>query len=613
MIAQPLLAIGPWERLAATPTAYLLVWGGLLVVGVGIVVLLRTRWAQSKPMWKCAVLSLLVHVMFACAAMTVKIVVGDGGELAGQGGPIRVRIIDGDGATFSNAMTVSQVPNLLDTPPTAPELVHLPESDASAVDPQKVPFETPGTPPTPSVASPPAQTVSAPVEVEKESIADAAVSKIEPPTSVTNNNTPIEPNNQPGATPAPTNLASESDTASAVPISPASNAAEAPGPVPAGPINPYAGRTSGDRLGLVESQGGNRQTEAAVVAALNWLAAAQSPDGRWDADRFGAGIERQTLGENRNGAGREADTGITSLAILAFLGAGHTHLAGDYQPTVQHGLEFLLRSQAADGSLFGGAGLYAQMYCHSMATFALAEAQAMSGDKRLAPGVSRAVGFSIRAQHPTTGGWRYEIGNKGDTSQLGWQTMAMASAERAGVEVPLQTWTGIERFLRSVRRGQFGGLASYQQFSPMSTSMTAEALYCRLMLIEKLGGEVHERASNEATRQILTLAPNMKQMNLYYWYYATLALHHQQTANEQAVTAWRQWNEALTTVLVESQIRDGANNGSWNPDMEWGGYGGRVYSTAMAAMCLEVYYRYVPAGATNPEVVVRPELNERAR
>jgi hypothetical protein len=295
------------------------------------------------------------------------------------------------------------------------------------------------------------------------------------------------------------------------------------------------------------------------------------------------------------------------LALLAFLGAGHTHLEGDHRTTVQHGLEYLLRTQAADGSLFGGASLYARMYCHSMATFALAEAQAMSGDQRLGPGVSRAVGFCLRAQHPTDGGWRYEIGNKGDTSQLGWQSMAIASGERAGVTVPLQTWTGIERFLRGVRRGQFGGLASYQQFSPTSTSMTAEALYCRLLLTEKMGGEMDERAAAEATRLILDQPPNSRQVNLYYWYYATLALHHRHTANEPATAAWRTWNDALTAVLLEGQIAGGANGGSWDPDMEWGGYGGRVYSTALAAMCLEVYYRYAPAPALpNSAIVTRP-------
>jgi hypothetical protein len=192
--------------------------------------------------------------------------------------------------------------------------------------------------------------------------------------------------------------------------------------------------------------------------------------------------------------------------------------------------------------------------------------------------------------------------------------MALASGERAGLAVPLATWTGVDRFLRNVRRGQFGGLASYQQFSPMSTSMTAEAFYCRLLLADKFGGAFDERAAVEATRQILTQPPSRSQVNLYYWYYATLALHHRHAVNEQAEAAWRDWNSALTNVLVESQIADGPQVGSWDPDAEWGGYGGRVYSTALAAMCLEVYYRYLPTiERGNTEIVTRPGYGEAAR
>jgi hypothetical protein len=67
-------------------------------------------------------------------------------------------------------------------------------------------------------------------------------------------------------------------------------------------------------------------------------------------------------------------------------------------------------------------------------------------------------------------------------------------------------------------------------------------------------------------------------------------------------------------VLVPSQIEDGPNAGSWDPDMEWGGYGGRVYSTALAAMCLEVYYRYAPMPASGPPAMVtRPQIDAPAR
>jgi hypothetical protein len=35
--------------------------------------------------------------------------------------------------------------------------------------------------------------------------------------------------------------------------------------------------------------------------------------------------------------------------------------------------------------------------------------------------------------------------------------------------------------------------------------------------------------------------------------------------------------------------------GAWGSDTTWGGYGGRVYTTALAALCLETYYRYLPS------------------
>jgi hypothetical protein len=208
---------------------------------------------------------------------------------------------------------------------------------------------------------------------------------------------------------------------------------------------PYSLRNAPGRPGLIAGLGGTAETEEAVGAALRWLAAAQSRDGRWEANAYAAGQEQMVLGHNRGGAGRNADTGVSALAILSFLGAGHTHLQGEYRDTVRRGLDFLLRSQAADGSLFGNSTQYAQMYCHSMATFALAESLAVTGDRRLEPTLTKAINFSLRAQDTNSGGWRYRPGDSpGDTSQLGWQLMALASAKRAGIEAPSHAWTRIE-------------------------------------------------------------------------------------------------------------------------------------------------------------------------
>jgi hypothetical protein len=596
-----------------------LLWIGSLVLSAVLVMLLWSRWAQSRPLQKCAVLSLLVHALLACLAMTIRVVVGEGG--GGGGAPIRVRLVHESPVDFSPALLPDAAAA---EPASAPALFEPLEAEsAPAASPTEVEEPVEKQEATEESAALP-QTESSPIEPEAvRAAANETAALEEPPSSnavdtsdvidtvLDNDKTlPASPREPTTGDQATENRATETiDTNVALgnSIAPATVGESPQRPttasVPAasesgGPTTPaaapYSLRGAPGRLGLVQLQGGSAETEAAVAAALAWLARAQSADGRWDANRFGAGQEQRVLGHDRGGAGRNADTGISALALLALLGAGHSHQQGEFQPVVRRGLEFLIRSQAADGNLFGQSTFYAQMYCHSMATFALAEAQAMSGDARLEPAIDKAIEFSLRAQHAATGGWRYKPGDTGDTSQLGWQIMALASAERAGSQVAAQAWTRVGRFLKSVRRGPRGGLASYRPDGPATTSMTAEALYCRLLLQEMGYETVDEQSADEATKQLLAALPDAGRINLYYWYYATLALHHRQQANDQARAAWQKWNDALTATLINTQVADGPDAGSWNTTTEWGGYGGRVYTTAVAAMCLEVYYRYAP-------------------
>ena len=350
----------------------------------------------------------------------------------------------------------------------------------------------------------------------------------------------------------------------------------------------YSDRLSADRGELVRRRGGSAESEAAVQAALEWLAANQSADGRWDADRFGAGHESAVLGQNRQGAGAKADTAMTGLALLAFLGAGNTHQHGQYAQNVRRGLEFLIASQGKDGNLAGEAETYAYMYCHGMATFALCEAYAMSGDQRLEAPAKAAINYTLGGQIKSTGGWRYRQiespGEQGDTSQLGWQWMALKSAELAGIDVPPSARDGVARFLTQVSSGANGGKASYRPGERPTRTMTAEALVCRQFLAcrARVPRQPKQRLSCRKN------CPTRRRSILYYWYYGTLSMYQLQGPY------WDRWNQAMQNTLVNKQRTDGDAAGSWDPECIWGGYGGRVYSTAMSALCLEVYYRYLP-------------------
>ena len=95
--------------------------------------------------------------------------------------------------------------------------------------------------------------------------------------------------------------------------------------------------------------------------------------------------------------------------------------------------------------------------------------------------------------------------------------------------------------------------------------------------------------------------------NDYYWYYGTLAMYQLQG------DYWQRWNEALQKTLLERQIKDGPLAGTWDTDTVWGGYGGRIYTTAIATLSLEVYYRFLPLYADGKTAVGAGKVERRGQ
>lgn len=369
----------------------------------------------------------------------------------------------------------------------------------------------------------------------------------------------------------------------------------------------YRLRNLAQRAENARRYGGTSESERAVESSLEWLAVHQNPAGFWDADGFSSmcpdgqkcagrsglvGIDEE--GVDRKFAGLQADPGVTALAILAYLGAGYTHEEGQYADQVDRALSWLIRQQESNGFLGGRATRYARMYCHAIATYAMAEALGMQTDRstleRLRRPVERAVGYIVSTQNPADGGWRYLPGQKSDMSMFGWQLMALKSADIAGIPMPARTRVLMIQFLKDRSLGKQNGLASYRLLDPKypplapSPSMTAEALFCKQML----GLKRDNPQSMEAVKHLRERLPTRKAEDLYYWYYGTLAMY--QYGGED----WTEWNAALRDTLVADQRTTGHAAGSWDPHAPWGAYGGRVFSTALSTLCLEVYYRFLP-------------------
>ncbi|RLS80145.1 MAG: squalene--hopene cyclase [Planctomycetota bacterium] len=526
-------------------------WGVLAAaLAVALAALVRTRWLQSHTLTKCVLLSVLLHAVLAAVCAFV------GGWAPASWGT-------GGGERMTMLVVASDEPS-----------DDLSLGDAAAPVPdEELPHEPDATPQEPTA---PAATLAADAE------APAAPQDLVPLLDA-----PAEAATEP---PASTTATATADSTAAADATRSSTPARA---VP----DTYADRVGDRRAAAAAARGGSRATEEAVQAALAWLAAAQSADGRWNAARHGGGVERAVQGQHRNGAGARSDHGVTGLALLAFLGAGNTHLEGPYAETVSRGLRFLVDRQRGDGSLQGDAEFFAALYCHGMATIALGECVAMTGDAAWKPALERAVRHTLAMQHPHTGGWRYAAGDRGDTSQLGWQVMVLLTARNAGLQGFEGAENGARRYLQGVSSGAAGGLAAYRPGERASVAMTAEALTCRLFL----GLPADHPTVTEALDLIDRSPPVSSAPNAYTWYYATLASFH------AGGPQWDRWNARLQAALLPLQHRGGgALDGSWDPDPVWGGHGGRVYATALSAMTLEVYYRHLPMHRRAERVAAAP-------
>lgn len=350
---------------------------------------------------------------------------------------------------------------------------------------------------------------------------------------------------------------------------------------------PYRSRRIEQRQAIALKNGGSRESERAVEASLKWMASIQEPAGNWSAARHGGGAVRvDPQGNNRLDGGKYADSGITGLVVLSFLGAGYTHDEGQYAPVVRKAIEWLIAQQNPNGYLGGQATRYDMMYCHAIATFALAEAYGMQDDPQSFPELRDAVRRGVQLicdMQNADGGWRYGKGGESDMSMFGWQLMALKSAVHAGIYVPEDTRRGMMRFLQARALGNRGGLAGYKLNEPPSTAMTAEALFCRQMFSVRY----RDDASQEAVAYLRQNLPHLTQYDEYYWYYGTLAMFQYDGA------PWDEWNGSLRDMLVDLQRTQGPLAGSWDPRGKWAGIGGRLYSTAVSTMCLEVYYRFL--------------------
>ncbi|MCK6459931.1 MAG: VWA domain-containing protein [Planctomycetes bacterium] len=330
---------------------------------------------------------------------------------------------------------------------------------------------------------------------------------------------------------------------------------------------PFTGPRTNSAIGLGGGAGGGRRgrggkrnlragggsglTENSVELSLQWLSARQ--DGATGAI---GGVEE------------------TSLALLAFLGAGYTDRGSatenKYAKCVRASLRFLIEAQD-EGGCFADRKQPGWLRAHTAATQAMCEAFWMTRNPRY-KGPAQGGLDLLAAARTRSGCWSDGTRDDGDDVLATVSAaLAMKSGKFAGLGVDPDAF-GATRTLLERREGSL---------SPVEQ---AAALVGRVLLGEDPRGSEAIRSLADALLARLPAWSDATAPPVDLWYFGTLGIFQAGGAH------WRKWNDAMVMAIVKSQHPKEAADlaGAWTR----AGAPLPVADQAKLAMCLEVYYRY---------------------
>ena len=310
---------------------------------------------------------------------------------------------------------------------------------------------------------------------------------------------------------------------------------------------------------------------------------------------FLAATQDKTDGSWKQGSARTP--AVTSLAVMAFLSAGHVPGEGKYGDTIDKGIRWVLQAQQPSGLISTDAGQ--EMYHHGIATLMLAEVAGMVDGKlgdEVRKKLAKAVAIILKAQRTAgdeRGGWRYSVQHDGgsDLSVTGWQIMALRGCKNLGCDIPAARIADAVDYIKRSQDPQTGGF----RYTPHE-SVTVPCTGTGILALELCGKDRHH--SPEALKAGYYL---IKQENLPKWgstHFFYEVYYCSQATFQLGDNYWSAFKPRMHEVLLQNQ----KPNGSWLG----GGYDanfGPNYSTAMAVLALTVEYRYLPIYQRDEEAV----------
>ena len=260
-----------------------------------------------------------------------------------------------------------------------------------------------------------------------------------------------------------------------------------------------------------------------------------------------------------------------------------------------------LRKQQDGEGCFGSKTVGSFTYNHAIGALAMVEAYGLTKSPVFKSAAEKGIAYVGQCQNQYKA-WRYkEAGGENDTSVTGWMVMALKSAKNAKVSVDERRFAWALDWINEMTDEESGRTGYVDPGEPPvreankteefprdeSESLTAVGICTRIFCGQDPAQEAMIKLGVDLLEKKLPVWDQSRgSIDMYYWYYGTLAMF------QVGGDSWKKWNEAMNGAIIEKQRLDDNFAGSWDPKGAWGETGGRVYSTALMTLCLEVYYRY---------------------
>ncbi|MFO7871630.1 MAG: prenyltransferase/squalene oxidase repeat-containing protein [Kiritimatiellia bacterium] len=352
----------------------------------------------------------------------------------------------------------------------------------------------------------------------------------------------------------------------------------------------YGARNSGMRGQALNKYGGNAITELAVLRALRWLKKYQEEDGSWS-----------TATAHGKGRYRGAKAGMTGLGLLTFLAHGETPASEEFGFTVEKAMQWLIENQTAEGNFEHRDN---HDYCLPIAAYALSEAYGLTKIPAVQESAQKAIKAILKGQH-ASGGWNYNMNqeNRDDTSIMAWCAQALKAAKMAGLFYGTDDEGAVNQAMDKaitafkanyLKDAEYGGHFKYTNESDAHPQLTGLGVLCLQLLGEAGCPEVKGGLQWLDRNCKFTVEEPWSKRPFYHYYYITQAKFH------AGGETWKQWNKEFSIPLCREQFVikgagvDGKDIGYWDSWSRIEREYGPVYNTTLAALMLQVYYRYLP-------------------